>query len=340
MLLPILLGCTSPDDAADSQPVVDTRETADSDVEQPSCGLATFSGAEGDVDLTEVLRSGEVVILDQPGALHFCKGEWFAQLVVRADLTLTGEGADNTLVSGGESHIILLVEDADLVIRDLTLDRGAAREEEGDRGSGGGIRCQLGGSLNVERVHFTNNTGYDGAGLYARDGCTAIVRDSIFQNNTSKDDGGALRVNNGAATIRGTLFEGNTARDGGALIFHETTVLIEDSTFRDNETTDTQGGAILHYFAPLTVRNSVFESNRSLQFGGAMALFGDTVLEGVRFEGNTSDAGGAVVLYPDYTLSCSDCSFAGNVPDDVQLYQGDAYSFGQGESFTCSTRCE
>jgi hypothetical protein len=340
VLLLIHLGCTSPDDTADSQPTGETEETADTDVDEPSCGLATFSGPDGDVDLTDVLLTGEVVILDQPGALHFCKGDWFAQLVVRADLTLTGEGTHNTVVSGGESHIILLVEDADLVIRDVTLDRGAAREEEGDRGSGGGIRCQLGGSLNIERVHFTNNTGYDGAGLYARDGCTATVRDSVFLNNTSKDDGGAFRVNNGEATIRGTLFEGNKARDGGALIFHETPVLIEDSTFRDNESTDTQGGAVLHYFAPLTVRNSVFEGNRSLQFGGAMSLFGDTVLEGVRFEGNESDAGGAVVLYPEYTLSCSDCSFEQNLPDDVQLYEGDAYSFGEGESFTCSTDCE
>ena len=295
-----------------------------------SCDGATFNGE----DVGEAMRSGEVLLLDEPGTLTLCPGTWFAQLVVTADVLIEGGGPENTILSGGETFTPIVIQDAQVTVRNLTLDRGAARSEEGNAGSGGALRCVEGGQVLMENLHLTNNTAYDGGGAYARDGCTLTVEQCRFTDNRSVDDGGALRVNFGEATIRDSTFTRNVARDGGALIFHESAVLIERSTFTDNTSTDTQGGAVLHYFAPLTIRRSHFEGNQSLSFGGALGLFGDTTLEDVSVEGNASTSGGGLVLYPPNTLSCTDCRFADNDPDDVQLYEGEAYAISG--TFSCT----
>ena len=313
-----ILACTAqPNDTGSS-----IRETGRLGETGSACEAVTFNGE----DLSQEMLGGDVVTLDTPGTLTLCPGTWFAQLVVTADVVIEGAGPEQTVLSGGETFTPILVEDADVTVRDLTLDRGAARSEEGNAGSGGALRCVEGGHVRMENLHLTNNTAYDGGGAYARDGCALTVDRCHFNENRSIDDGGALRVNFGEATIRDSTFTQNAARDGGALIFHESTVLIEGSTFTDNESTDTQGGALLHYFAPLTIRSSHFEGNRSLSYGGALGLFGETTLEDVSFEGNASTWGGGVVLYPPNTLSCAGCRFTDNDPDDVQLYDGDSYT--------------
>jgi len=335
----LLLACSGPRDTA--SPV----ETAvDSDTGEASCGRAVFLGGGGEVDYTEAFSTGEAVHLQEDGTLEFCRGTWFVQLVVSAQVTVRGEGADNTVLSGGETHTILQVEgeSSHLIIEDLALDRGAARSEEGNSGSGGGLHCSLGASVTVRRALVSNNTGYDGAGIYGRDGCAIEVEDTVFLGNRSVDDGAGFRVNHGTATLRAVRFEDNRARDGGAMIFHESTVLIDGAEFVGNVSTDSQGGAILHYFAPLTIRNATFESNESLSWGGALALFGDTTLENVVFRANRSGEGGAITLYPEHgTLSCQGCSFESNDPDDVSLYEGEGYTFGEDASFDCDSQgCE
>jgi len=321
-----ILACTAqPDDFG--SPVRGTGLMEETDW---ACEGATFN----EEDLSLEMVSGDVVTLDTPGTLTLCPGTWFAQLVVTADVVIEGAGPERTVLSGGESFTPIVVQDADVTVQDLNVDRGAARSEEGNAGSGGALRCVEGGHVRMENLHLTNNTAYDGGGAYARDGCELTVDSCQFIENRSVDDGGAVRVNHGEATIRDSTFVRNVARDGGALLFHESTVLIEGSTFTDNESTDTQGGAILHYFAPLTIRSSHFEVNRSLSYGGALGLFGETTLADVSFEGNVSTWGGGVVLYPPNTLSCTGCRFTDNDPDDVQLYDGDSYTLSG--DFTCT----
>lgn len=339
----LLLACVGPVDEPVDSLVPDSSEDSAQDTEEPSCGTALFTSEAGTLDLTEALSTGTAVALEEDGTLHLCRGLWFGFLAIRARVVIEGEGAESTVLSGGETATILQVsgEGNRLEVRDLSLDRGAAPAEDGNSGSGGALRCLEGSEVLIERAVISNNTGYDGAGVFGRDGCDVEVHETDFLNNRSLDDGGAFRVNRGRATLVDTRFIGNAAKDGGGLIFHESEVLVEGCHFEDNFSTDSQGGAILQYFGPLTVRDTTFVANHSLVWGGALSLFGDTVLEGVRFEGNASGEGGAVMLYTDHgTLSCVDCEFLGNSPDDVRLYEGPGYAFEPGGSFFCdATGC-
>ncbi|HJN77764.1 MAG TPA: right-handed parallel beta-helix repeat-containing protein [Myxococcota bacterium] len=339
----LLLSCTAPTDSAgvDDSAVVEESaspdDSADSqDTGEPSCGVVTFSSASGEVDYSSAFTLGEPVTLSEDGTLSFCAGTWFVLLTVEATVEVLGLGSEpaRTVLSGGESGTVLVVEGADLSVENVTVDRGLAREE-GNAGSGAGLRCLEGGTVRVRDAIFSNHSAYDGAGMYGRDGCSLEVEDTVFRDNEVTDDGGALRVQKSSAVLRNVTFEDNEARDAGAVILQESDVVIEGATFRGNHVRDTQGGAILHYWGTLSITDSVFEGNDANGRGGALSLFGDTTVRSTSFSDNHTDYGGAIYVYTtDGTLTCEDCSFSGNEPDDVATDLGGSYDYDEA-SFVC-----
>jgi len=331
-----LLACTDParPHASDRDAVVDSVPDSPVDTGEPSCGTATFTTSEGATDLTQIFSDGTPITLDTDGTLAFCKGTWFVRATITAQVEVLGETADNTVLSGGEAGTVFVVEGGSLALEHATVDRGLAREE-GNAGSGAGVRCLEGGSVTARSVVFSNHVAYDGAALFGRDGCSVVIEDSVFRGNVVDDDGGAVRVDRGTAVFREVLFEDNEARDGGAMILQESEVSIEGGAFRRNVVRDTQGGAILHYWGTLSASGTVFANNDANGRGGGLALFGDTALTGVSFTGNTTTFGGGIYVYTsDGTLTCIDCAFEDNHPDDVATDIGGSYDFDVA-SFTC-----
>lgn len=335
----LLLACASqlPDSAAptDSEVVVDSEDTGDT-----GCGHVLFTTESAVFDYTDAFQVGEPVTLEEDGTLEFCPGTWFVLLTIEATIEIVGGSSDaaETVLSGGESGTVLLVEGESLSLDDVTVDRGVARDE-GNLGSGAGVRCDEGGTVRATNTVFSNHSAYDGAGMYGGDGCHLEVEDSIFRNNVVDDDGGAFRVDFGTASLRNVDFEDNEARDGGAMILQDSDVVIEGGAFRRNVVRDTQGGAVLHYWGTLSVTGTSFEDNEANSAGGAMALFGDTALESVSFTGNSTDSGGGLMVYTDAgTLRCTDCSFSGNSPDDVATDLGGSYTYPDVASFVCDTQ--
>ncbi len=305
------------------------------------CEDVRFVGLDGtEVDHTEDFTSGAYVTLTQDGTLFVCPGVWYTHLILEAsvDVVGLGEGPEDTLLSGGESGSVVVVEGiaASSSVENLSIDRGATEGTHFEH-QGGGVTCKGETSLHLNAVILSNHFAYDGSGLYASDGCSLVVEDVDFVDNQSEDDGGHARLENAQAEFRAARFQGGLARDCGALFLDNSIVSIQDSIFEGNTTTDSQGGGILSYGGTLTVQDSVFEGNMANSHGGGLSLLGDTTLQGVLFVDNeTSEGGGGVHLYADHgTLTCSSCSFSGNQPDDVSSTHGGSYLFGEEADFTC-----
>ncbi len=349
------LGCdapTVPTGDSDSAPPIDTPstratgDTADTGDtgEPPGCTTATFTAAaDGRVDdLTGIFTTGDFHTLDQEGTLAFCPGTWFVRLTVTAPVTVLGLGdtPEDTVLSGGESGTVLTAVGSQvaLVVEGVTLDRGAT---DGIRNEqiAGGLTCGDSARVRVVDAVLSHHYAYDGAAIFAKSGCVLELEGVSFSDNEAEDDGGAVRVDTSTGTLTDVSFSGGEARDCGGLFAHESDVAIDGATFSGNLSRDSQGGAILHYYGTLSVRDAVFETNEANGQGGALSLFGDTVLEQVSFVGNRADTGGgAIYLYPDHgTLTCTGCSFADNQPDDVGVDGVGSYVLGEDADFTCDS---
>lgn len=111
--------------------------------------------------------------------------------------------------------------------------------------------------------------------------------------------------------------------DGGAIFAHGSSTLIaENTTFRNNRTTlNYSGGAIVSY-GTATIRNSRFENNRGGGGGAfynrwsATAVIENTVFENNRAESEISGWGGAILIWDGAQLTLRDSHFEGNTADD------------------------
>jgi len=120
-------------------------------------------------------------------------------------------------------------------------------------------------------VHFTGSTaGWNGIRI---NGSTGLSDTSAFVHclfdgagHPANEAGGALRIDNrNEVLISYCSFAGNTARErGGALELVNSAVLIEHSSFSQNQAWDTisaRGGAIYMITANPLIKNTVFFNN-------------------------------------------------------------------------------
>jgi len=113
-----------------------------------------------------------------------------------------------------------------------------------------------------------------------------VLRDLTIENGRASQ-GGAIAMKYRAAglTVAGVTFRGNTATatnaeyGGGAIFAHESTLIVHNSTFIDNQaaarpaSATSTGGAIRNLLSDLTVTGSTFSGNRA-SFGGAIYIDG------------------------------------------------------------------
>lgn len=151
-------------------------------------------------------------------------------------------------------------------------------------GNGGAVANTGSGTLNIERVDFSDNhstgsgaqRGWGGA-VYS-EGTSAAITDSSFSSNTAQNGGGAVFNYAGKMTINGTSFIGN-------------------ETTNDNS----NGGAVVNA-AEMEINGSHFENNYSQGVGGAFAnAFNSgaeitTTISDTSFINNHSDTGGGAII--------------------------------------------
>ncbi len=220
-----------------------------------------------------ILAPDSLYQLDDPVASGFDVG------LPGISTTITIEGHGSTIRRGNHPSIapfrILTTSNADLTLRDLTLEGG--RFETALHFEGGGAIWMRGGKLLAERVRFIDNGVHPngrGGAIYMSSGSgpgrvQATLRDCLFTGNhvdsvpgQHTTGGGAINVETGDLVVERCAFVGNrTRRDptelegggGGAIVMSDlagsidghpygTTAVIRDSTLSGNRAG--AGGAI------------------------------------------------------------------------------------------------
>ena len=175
---------------------------------------------------------------------------------------LNGQGLDNIMdVSYGVS----------LTVKKVSFVSGLS--------SGGGINSDH-GNVTISYCNFTSNGSVNAAGGALRNYLgTMDITYANFSSN-SGNNGGAI-YNYGHLSISDSTFEDNTARSYGGAIYNslgsisDMSLLIANSTFSGNATTDYDGGAIYNdSYGPLEITNSTFEGNTAANRGGG--IFSDS----------------------------------------------------------------
>jgi predicted outer membrane repeat protein len=181
---------------------------------------------------------------------------------INKNLTISGSGAGNLLISGNNaSYVFRIMNTYSVAISDLTVFNAAVTTAILNEGS-----------LMLTNAVVRDNTGDMGGGIYS---CnppnTLTVINTTFSNNSAINGGGAISVC-GTAIISGSTFSGNNAHYGGAIDVGNTgTVTITNSTFSGNSAS-LFGGAIETSYDGLSIVNSTFSAN-SAPTGSALDLY-------------------------------------------------------------------
>ncbi|MDD5306545.1 MAG: right-handed parallel beta-helix repeat-containing protein [Deltaproteobacteria bacterium] len=203
-------------------------------------------------------------------------------------------GADNTLIDG------------------FTIRNGGQPPDlAGEFDNFGGGMIVMGGTFEVSRCRFEDNTALSGGGIDVYSG-EAVVRECVFLRNTAYG-GGALRFGSEESRVKATvedcLFENNVADEGGAVSASRTSLHISSSRFLKNEAR-TEGGALLVVNAgtesppeQIAIDDSVFSENRSERGGAIIVKYNlTTTISGCEIADNeAAKVGGGLSIYGDQT---------------------------------------
>lgn len=154
------------------------------------------------------------------------------------DLTLDGDGHNQSILDGGRNGTVLTIINALVTVKDVTVRNGST----------GGIFIRLGGrggSLTLQNSVVTENRGSSGAGI-AIFGANLTVQNSKILNNRATSEGGGVFSNSrfGPVTFIGTEIKDNHAGScGGGLLIASVSVDLVNTDVNDN-TAGNRGGGV------------------------------------------------------------------------------------------------
>ncbi len=204
------------------------------------------------------------------------------------------------------------------------------------------------GSLELLRCRFTNNSNSrDGGAVVIYTDGEVTVTDCMFENNSAYYRGGGMFVYDVASLVVSTcdFIDNGGIEGGGAIWFRGTDLYVIGSTFRGNVENNYGGAAIDVNHSNATIVNSVFDSNRSIHKGPAIANSGDLDAVNCTFVSNHSNAthGVSGAIWDDGTGSTTvansifyDNSASRN--PDVTAYVTVSHSIVL-PPYTCQTMC-
>ena len=260
------------------------------------------------------------------------------QLSITDDLVIRGFGTtlEAGSVDGVGSRIFSINTSERVVLSRLNFINGDVTQEDIFERRGGAISFEGGGTLQLFRSQFSNNSARFGGAIYAEGG-TVISVESTFTSNTSLDDngnrGGALYFANQSATaiILSSTFEGNVAEqgDGGAISAGSSDQIFVFSSDFTNNTANSNaserdvffdddgdfGGGAIFTRGFLRVGQSTFTDNSASDGSGGAIIAGGSriVVANTSFENNVTDrAGGAVYLQSGVISRFNNVQFTNN----------------------------
>jgi uncharacterized delta-60 repeat protein len=289
--------------------------------------------AAGDFSLREAIELANVHTgLDEiqfaPGLAGGTITLTVGQLLVNDDLTLTGLGAANLTISGGNSFRVLdLQTNPDVIISGLTITGG--RTTVNGQG-GGGIRST--GTLQLNNSIVTSNTTTgavaEGGGIFQIGGSLSITNSTVSGNSTtgSGSYGGGISSVNGDVTIVTSTISGNSTASssgvGGGVIVRGTStdLQIVDSTISNNQNTGagSVGGGVAMAVGNLSIVRSTISGNTTTADAGGVGFDSNgtsatALIVNSTISGNTATAGigGGIANYRG-TLELKHSTVTGN----------------------------
>ena len=209
--------------------------------------------------------------------------------VITQDMTILGNGATIRRSSTADPFRIMAVDpDVNLTLNNMTIRGGETYYSDG-----GGILNQ--GNLTIIGSNIADNFVFGDSGGGIKNTGTLIMTDSVVSGNEAWDNyyayGGGIA--GGDLTISGSIFINNASRSdygyGGAV---------------------TSRGVVV-------ITNGGFESNEA-EFGGALALWGDSTISGSTFTDNSAvghynnDGDGGAIVIEDGTATIVNSTISGN----------------------------
>ena len=263
----------------------------------------------------------DIIVFDasSAGTITLTSGE----IAIRDDITITGLGAVNSIISGNNNSRIFYMYDSGAM---LTISISALTLTDGSTGYDGGAILSTGNDLTLSSIVITGNESTDsGGGVYSGDSegrnAQLTIIDSEISDNTATYDGGGLKLHSvGDVTITNTVISGNTAGDegGGAAIYGVGNVLIHSSTI-DQNTSDNEGGGLYSSNNDsLTMTNSTVSGNQasdgaglSLYLSGEVLIANSTIANNVA-DSNNGDGGALYSYYSTGDIRIIFCTISGN----------------------------
>jgi hypothetical protein len=278
-----------------------------------ACASPTYSDIQ---DAVDAAAGGDTIVV--------CAGTYSltSTITVDVDVTLVGEGAGISVISGDDSvRIIDLQAPATgIALADLTLIDG-----EAGAGNGGAVRAAGSGmTVSATDVSFETNRGVGGAAIFADGDVTIDGGRLVYNGSASTLYGGAIYSQGGEANISDAQLAHNNAKAaggaGGAVQADEITITGSEVAYNE---ADSKGGALSASL--VTITGSTLGYNTTIagdSYGGAVWSTSTDVTEST-LAYNSAAAGGALASTGGITIHRSTLGY-----NTATLYGGAAYSTG------------
>jgi CSLREA domain-containing protein len=251
-------------------------------------------------------------------------------LDLRDDVTITGAGANQTIIDGFAADRVFDVpvdvpSSVNLQMADLTIKRGSASLLQED---GGGIRSYR--SLTLQNVVLSDNGASGGGGAIASLGSAStltITNSTLDVNVSSGLLGGGAIYTEGITGISGSVLSNNSsAYHGGAIANVEfsnpasATLLL--STLSGNAAANNGGGLFNARSAQADITDCTITANSAVASGGGLFRQGTISLSGTVLALNTAGTSGpnlsGMVSSLGFNLIGSTSGGSGFVSSDFQ----------------------
>ena len=195
---------------------------------------------------------------------------------ISRDVTILGNGIDQTIISGGgddgiDESVFNTLQNSNTIFQNLTIRDGRATS---GLAAGGAIAAQTfaSGSLLIESVRITGNQATNaGGGVIGADTSNITIVDSMIDDNAGGIGGGISTF--GILDIVNTTIDNNRTTGGvggGVQVQDDSAVATIRSSTISNNTAGFAGGALANVLGDLTVINTTISGNEAVSLGGAV----------------------------------------------------------------------
>ena len=168
------------------------------------------------------------------------------------------QGRKNAVFDGNGQESLLLLEDVNLKLEDMTL-------RNGSRESGGCVQVMMESRLELVRTTVVNCRSEFNGGAFLVVNSFLLARESIFMSNNADQGAVAYVQSGGVFEAEGCDFISNDAlANGGAVVLDtSSTFAVRSSNFSKNTAIKMGGAVYMRSFSTFTAMTSSFASNRA-----------------------------------------------------------------------------